>query len=1087
MDSQSDLTFVQVALENHFVSKDQVKECQAVSAEMMRDGDPMSVKELLFQRCLLKAAHPIRIEKAIHSLKDKRQRRRKPEFGDYTLLAHLGRGGMAHVYLARRGDDPELLAIKILHPDLVARSDAVERLLRETAAIFKLDHPNIVRGREFGNYDGQFYLTMEYVEGQTLKSYAKQKGPLPEDEALSYAEQVASALEAAHKAGFIHRDIKPRNLLLQEDSSIKVLDFGLSKSTVDDSQELTQEGHLLGTVLYAAPEQLRGETHLDCRADIYSLGITLYDLLMGKVPFRGPTSTSTAALHLEQPFPDPKQVRPDLSDEVCLLIKRMTRKSTEARYQNPTQLLEDIHLIQKEGRISPEEPGDLSKEPMLPGEQKPHLLLPGTAAGLALAAGLMFLIYLGMSSFTPDDPAETLGPNSPVNLMIPSPQRPGATEVPETITTPKQQFALLKKNVANALEKGDFRHAYSLLIDLPESLKVEPWHSNARVMREKIIREAIAEIDKRRSVWLKKDSASLDEKIPELEELENRVPKQLVSALDELKTKVHQLHDSSPHVAIDPSDTNGQQPKEAPTHLPTGATTEVITVPVPIPTRPLDPKEAKPADGLPAVKASEARQMFIAAQKESADGNWEESRKTLQALIKKHGGKLDPDLKIDVLELSARAKAATARPESFFSGRVVRLEKNELEIFYNFADPKHLGDWISYTDTWEVGPLGIHRRESAQRDVLWWRHPHLANFHIKYETKGYSHLSCVVAGDGLTSDEGHGVLCGLGHYGALGAVMRWSPDSRHVLAKQLHAEINSHHFYIIEVSQTKKYLSLQSKGVKMRGLLRKKSDWKKPRAGNGLRLGLVGWQGADNVYRNARIRARLPDGWLDQERASIRAGFRFRNGLLMKNHALKTDGKRAYGIVPGKQALKLKAPFTLELWFSPDRKAADLKGNVIAFGIEKDAPQVAIRKTASSFQIAFILGRTREVISLNLKKGWHHLAFQYDGKNATLYMDGKRLKDEILIENYEPSIRPLLGGFGSSGPFKGQIDEVRLSNTIRYEGIFEPDRFFQPDRDTILLLKFDEGEGNTAFDSSGKEHNAFLYGTRYSPLDEEGQ
>ena len=204
--------------------------------------------------------------------------------GRYRLDAQVGTGGMSTVYRAFDATLERRVAIKLMHRDIAADSDQLERFRREARAVAQLSHPHIVGVIDAGEEDGRPYIVFEYVEGETLKDRIRRLGRLPVDEAIAYAIEIARALGAAHGRGIVHRDVKPQNVLVDEEGSAKVTDFGIARS-MDDSG-LTAEGRVLGTTDYVSPEQALGHD-VNGQSDIYSLGVVLYEMLTGDVPFHG--------------------------------------------------------------------------------------------------------------------------------------------------------------------------------------------------------------------------------------------------------------------------------------------------------------------------------------------------------------------------------------------------------------------------------------------------------------------------------------------------------------------------------------------------------------------------------------------------------------------------------------------------------------------------------------------------------------------------------------------------------------------------------------------------------------------------------
>jgi hypothetical protein len=258
----------------------------------------------------------------------------------YEVLRELGRGGMGVVYLARNRlmKRPEVL--KVINPQFSAEPQTAERFLREIEAAARLDHPNIVRAHAAFRAGALVVFVMEYVEGETLARLVETRGRLPVADAGRYARQAALALDHAHGQGLIHRDIKPANLILARSGLVKVLDFGLAKATSEGgstSHGLTRSGEVFGTPSYLAPEQARDAAKADVRADLYSLGCTLYLLLAGRPPFQGRSLYELLRAHEEQEATPLDQVREDVPAGLAAVVAKMMAKDPAQRYQRPAE------------------------------------------------------------------------------------------------------------------------------------------------------------------------------------------------------------------------------------------------------------------------------------------------------------------------------------------------------------------------------------------------------------------------------------------------------------------------------------------------------------------------------------------------------------------------------------------------------------------------------------------------------------------------------------------------------------------------------------------------------------------------------
>ena len=253
------------------------------------------------------------------------------QLGIYTLSRLLGRGGMGEVWL---GFDTKLernVAVKLMRRELLTNEEAVKRFYREARAVARLNHPNIVQAYSIGEEQSLIYYVMEMVEGETVTERLKRLGPLPLDDAINIMLQTINGLDFAHARGVVHRDIKPSNIMLTNEFRVKIADFGLAKLLEGDTQ-MTASGVAMGSPNYMSPEQARGE-EADHRSDIYALGITLYQTLTGELPFTAPTPITVLLRQIQDQLPEPEQLRGLADGRVLDVIKKMTAKSPEDRFQ----------------------------------------------------------------------------------------------------------------------------------------------------------------------------------------------------------------------------------------------------------------------------------------------------------------------------------------------------------------------------------------------------------------------------------------------------------------------------------------------------------------------------------------------------------------------------------------------------------------------------------------------------------------------------------------------------------------------------------------------------------------------------------
>jgi len=269
--------------------------------------------------------------------------------GRYQVVRKLGAGGMANVYLAEDQELGRRVAIKILNDRHANDEQFVERFRREAKNAAALSHPNIVSIYDRGEAEGTYYIAMEYLDGRSLKELVVSRGPAPLNVTIEYVRQILSALRFAHRHGIVHRDIKPHNVLVDAEGRVKVTDFGIARA---GTSQMTEAGSIVGTAQYLSPEQARG-TAVDQRSDLYSLGIVLYELLTGTLPFNGDTPVEIAMKHLSQTPEPPSQLRPELPHDADLVVARALAKDPDDRYQSADEMDADLERLARGAAVSP--------------------------------------------------------------------------------------------------------------------------------------------------------------------------------------------------------------------------------------------------------------------------------------------------------------------------------------------------------------------------------------------------------------------------------------------------------------------------------------------------------------------------------------------------------------------------------------------------------------------------------------------------------------------------------------------------------------------------------------------------------------
>jgi serine/threonine-protein kinase len=325
----------------------EVEACKAHRAKLAaksRDSSP-SLLEIMVDAKVLTRSQMVRL------LQEKGDGPRKLEIPGYKILDRLGRGSMGAVYKANQLSVDRVVAVKVLLDSLAQNKEFIKRFEREAKIAAKLSHNNVVNAIDAGEAGGRFFFVMEYIEGPTIKDYLDKNKVFEEKEAIRIVMAVAEALKHANHRGLIHRDIKPENVILTKDGGVKLADLGLARLTDDEKWGLSEAGMAIGTPYYISPEQVRGQTDIDIRADIYSLGATLYHMVTGRVPYSGDNPSEVMRKHVDtgvQLVP-PDHLNTKLSSGLGMVVETMLSKNREYRYANPDDLILDLKcLIQGE-------------------------------------------------------------------------------------------------------------------------------------------------------------------------------------------------------------------------------------------------------------------------------------------------------------------------------------------------------------------------------------------------------------------------------------------------------------------------------------------------------------------------------------------------------------------------------------------------------------------------------------------------------------------------------------------------------------------------------------------------------------------
>ena len=339
MATNLDSIFGRIVVEKNLCTPVEVQECMDFIRIQASKSNPTSLAEALIDQLYLTASQTDRINSTIEEVRPSHQ------IPGFQMLEKIGSGAMAVVFRAKQLSLDRIVAIKVLPKRLSENPEYVERFYKEGRAAAKLNHNNIVQAIDVGEANGMHYFVMEFVKGKTVYDDLNTKGFYSEKPALNIATQIADSLQHAHERGLIHRDVKPKNIMIADDGIAKLADMGLAREATDQDAAVLEQGRAYGTPYYIAPEQIRGEVDIDYRVDIYSLGATLYHMVTGQVPFDAQTPSAVMHKHLKEPLVPPDHIKPELSVGISEVIEVMMAKKRSDRYESVKELLGDLRAV----------------------------------------------------------------------------------------------------------------------------------------------------------------------------------------------------------------------------------------------------------------------------------------------------------------------------------------------------------------------------------------------------------------------------------------------------------------------------------------------------------------------------------------------------------------------------------------------------------------------------------------------------------------------------------------------------------------------------------------------------------------------
>ena len=332
-----------VVVEQGLATSEEVQLCFEQQRQRLEGSSERSLAELLLENRFITHRQLDRIRREVEAQKSTQQ------IPGYSIKKKLGAGAMASVYLGRQISLDRYVAIKVLPKRYSSSPQFIERFYQEGRAAARLNHPNIVQAYDVGKAGDYHYFVMEYVDGNTVFDVINERGKFSEKEAIDVVLQMAAALQHAHEHGFVHRDVKPKNIMFTKNGVAKLADMGLARELSDREAAEAEAGRAFGTPYYISPEQIRGEVNIGPQADIYSLGATFYHMVTGRVPFDGENPSSVMHKHLKAELVPPDHVNPDISAGVAQVIEMMMARSRKKRYHSCADVIADLREV-REGR-----------------------------------------------------------------------------------------------------------------------------------------------------------------------------------------------------------------------------------------------------------------------------------------------------------------------------------------------------------------------------------------------------------------------------------------------------------------------------------------------------------------------------------------------------------------------------------------------------------------------------------------------------------------------------------------------------------------------------------------------------------------